>query len=85
MGNTVTRNIRVSTDNSSFPLKKCWSVGEHILVIIDKEIVKRFGINDDSTYVQEEVTDDGILLRVKHAVKGRLDDEGKKVDRGSLS
>ena len=45
------------------------SVGNHIVVIIADETVKRLGINDDSTYVQEEVTDNGILLRVKHFVK----------------
>jgi hypothetical protein len=38
-------------------------------VAIDKEIVNRLGINEDSTYVQQEVTDDGILLRVKQYVE----------------
>jgi len=66
--NTTTRNISGSTD-SYLPLKKCWGVGETIVVAIDKEIVKRLGINEDSTYVQQEVTDDGILLRVKYYVK----------------
>jgi hypothetical protein len=59
----------VSTD-SSLPLKKCWSVGNVIVVAIAEEIVKRFGITGDTTYVQQEVTDDGILLRpVKQYVK----------------
>ena len=57
------------TTDSSLPLKKCWSVGNVILVAIAEEIVKRFGITEDSTYVQQEVTDDGILLRVKHYFK----------------
>ncbi|MGA9149613.1 MAG: hypothetical protein WBZ36_03465 [Candidatus Nitrosopolaris sp.] len=68
MTDTATRNIRVSTD-SSVHLKKCWSVGNVIVVAIAEEIVKRLGINEDSTYVQQEITVDGILLRVKHYVK----------------
>jgi hypothetical protein len=68
MHNTTTEKIRVSTD-SSVHLKKCWSVGNVIVVAIAEEIVKRLGISEDSTYVQQEVTDDGILLRVKHYVK----------------
>jgi len=68
MHSTTTEKIRVSAD-SSLPLKKCWSVGPHILVVIADEIVKRFGINEHGTYVQQEVTDDGILLRVKQYVE----------------
>jgi len=68
MANTATRNISVSND-SSVHLKKCWSIGPHILVVIADELVKRFGITEDSTYVQQEVTDDGILLRLKHYTK----------------
>jgi len=64
MHSTPTKKIRIST-GSSPPRKKCWSIGPYIAVIIADEIVKRFGINEDSTYVQQEVTDDGILLRVK--------------------
>ena len=61
-------NISGSTDRSVH-LKKCWGVGKHIVVTFDKDIVKTFGITEDNTYVQQEVTDDGILLRVKHYVK----------------
>ncbi len=69
MSDDATNKISISTD-SSLPLKKCWGVGKTIVVAIDKEIVNRLGINEDSTYVQQEVTDDGILLRVKQYVKG---------------
>ena len=68
MANTATRNISVSTDSSVY-LKKCWSIGNNIVVVIAEEMVKRFGITEDSTYVQQVVTDDGILLRVKQYVK----------------
>jgi hypothetical protein len=68
MADRTTRNISVSTD-SSVHLKKCWPLGRFILVVIADDIVKRLGINGDNTYVQQEITDDGILLRVKHFVK----------------
>jgi hypothetical protein len=66
--NTTARNFSRSTD-SSLPLKKCWCVGKHTVVILDKDIVERFGITEDNTYVEQEVIDDGILLRVKQYVK----------------
>ena len=44
--------------------------GNVIVVAIAEDIVKRLGINGDSTYVQQEITDDGILLRpVKQYLK----------------
>ena len=70
MDDRTNEKIRVS-DNSSLPLKKCWSVGNVILVAIAEEIVKRLGIAEDNTYVQQEITDEGILLRVKHLFKQR--------------
>ena len=57
MDSTGTKYIRIPND-SSLCLKKCWSVGPHILVIIADELVKRFEITEDSTYVQQEMTDD---------------------------
>jgi len=72
MSDDATNKISISTD-SSFPLKKCWGVGKTIVVAIDKEIVRRLGINEDSTYVQQEVTADGILLRViQYAKEGKV-------------
>ena len=65
MDSTGTKYISISKD-CSLPIKKCWCVGNNIVVTIDKEIVKRFGITEDNTYVQQEVTDDGILLHLKH-------------------
>jgi hypothetical protein len=74
---TTARKIRVS-ECSSAPLKICWSVGPHILIAIADELVKRFAITE-GTYVQEEATDDGILLRIKHSVNKVVDDDAKKV------
>jgi len=44
MSDDATNKISISTD-SSLPLKKCWGVGKTIVVAIDKEIVRRLGIN----------------------------------------
>jgi hypothetical protein len=66
MDSTGTKYISISKDSY---MKVCWPVGRHIVVVIAEEIVKRFGITEDNTYVQQEVTDDGILLRVKQYVK----------------
>ena len=74
MADAATRNISASTD-SSVHLKKCWSLGRLMLVVIADDIVKRFGITEDNTYVQQEITDDGILLRVKHFVRGKPNDD----------
>ena len=36
------------------------------LVIIDKSIIQKLGINDNiTTFVEQELTKDGILLRIK--------------------
>jgi hypothetical protein len=34
-------------------------------VVIDKAIVQRLGINEEETFFEQELTDDGILLRVR--------------------
>ena len=36
---------------------------------IDKKIVMTLGINGDSTYVEQEITEDVIVLRVKQWAK----------------
>jgi hypothetical protein len=77
MDDAATRKIRVS-EGSSAPVKMCWSVGPHILLGIADELVKRFAITE-GTYVQEEATDDGILLRIKHSMNKVVGDDAKKV------
>jgi hypothetical protein len=62
--NTIKKNIKDCTTDS-LPVKKCWSVGKHIVVIIDRTIVQQLGIDADKTFVEEEVTPDGILLKVR--------------------
>ena len=48
----------------SLPLKKAWNVGSNIVTVIDKSLVKRLGINEDNTLFQQQIVEDGILLRI---------------------
>lgn len=58
-----------NTENSSKdfdPIKKCWKIGDIIIVAIDKSIVKGLEINENDTFLQQKVTDKGdILMRIK--------------------
>jgi hypothetical protein len=45
-------------------LKKCWNFGDVTLVTIDERIVKYLAI-DESTVVEQEITQDGILMRIR--------------------
>jgi len=44
------------------PLKKCWKIGNNIVVVIDKSLAEKLGLDEDNTIVQEELLDDGIFL-----------------------
>jgi hypothetical protein len=62
MNSSTNRNIN---SNATFPIKKCWLVGNNIVVVIDKAIVQTLGINEQETFVEEVLIDDGILLRIR--------------------
>jgi hypothetical protein len=47
--------------------KKAWSVGKNIVVVLDKEIVQRLGISEDTTLFEESVVDGGILLKLRRS------------------
>jgi hypothetical protein len=47
-------------------LKQIFPFENKHLVIIDKSIIQKLGINDNlTTFVEQELTKDGILLRIK--------------------
>ncbi len=46
------------------PLKKPWLVGQNTVVIIDKSLVERLGIDENTTLLQQEIVDGGIFLRI---------------------
>jgi hypothetical protein len=59
-------NSSISAINSPInPIKKCWNVGSNTVVVIDKSIVRKLGINENNTLLEEEITQDGILLRIR--------------------
>lgn len=54
----------IAASDIKIPLKKCWKVGTNTVVVIDKSLVRRLGLDEANTMFQEEVVDGGILLRV---------------------
>lgn len=65
MNNSAISNLNNSSkDNKK---KQIWQLGTKHLVIIDESIIQKLGINDNVTFVEQELTDDGntILMRIK--------------------
>ena len=60
------------TPHIKIPLKRCWKVGNNTVVVIDKYLVERLGVDEDNTVFQEELVDGGILLRIVRADHGFL-------------
>ena len=46
------------------PLKKAWKVGQNTVVVIDKTLVERLGINEENTMFEQQLTEGGIFLRI---------------------
>jgi hypothetical protein len=44
-------------------IKPIWKIGTIIVVIIDDSIVKKLGISENDTFVEQTRTNDGILMR----------------------
>jgi hypothetical protein len=58
----------INTTTKQLPVKKSWMIGSNTVVIIDKSLVERLAITEDNTFFEEELTDVGILLRIKRSV-----------------
>lgn len=62
-------NINSLNINNSKPeiCKQLWTVGDKHLLIIDKSIIEKLGITDNSTvFVEQEVLEDNtILMKIK--------------------
>jgi hypothetical protein len=56
-----------STANN--PKKKAYRIADKTIVVIDESLVKSLSINDE-TWFEQEVTEEGILLRLSHKNKG---------------
>ncbi len=60
----MTDNNTIPNDINS-PSKPCFKVGENIIVILDKRIVQKLEIREDNTLIQQQLTGDEILLKVR--------------------
>jgi hypothetical protein len=56
--------VNSNTPHIKIPLKRCWKVGNNTVVVIDKSLVERLGVNEENTMFHEEIVDGGILLRI---------------------
>jgi hypothetical protein len=62
MKNSPNSNLKTS----SRTLKQIFPFENKHLVIIDESIIQKLGINDNlTTFVEQELTDDGIVMRIK--------------------
>jgi hypothetical protein len=50
--------------STKHPIKSVLTVGNVTLVPLEKSIVNRLGITENNTFFQEEVVNEGILLRM---------------------
>jgi hypothetical protein len=64
MNNSAISNLNNSPKNKKW--KQIWQLGNKHLVVIDESIIQKLGINDNlTTFVEQELTDEGILMRVR--------------------
>jgi hypothetical protein len=64
MNNSAISNLNNSPKNKKW--KQIWQLGNKHLVVIDESIIQKLGINDDLiTFVEQDLTDEGILMRVR--------------------
>jgi hypothetical protein len=63
MNNSAVSNLNNSSKYKKW--KQIWTLGDKHLVIIDESIIQKLGINDNLTFVEQEITTDGILMRIK--------------------
>ena len=63
MNNSAISNLNNSPKNTKW--KQIWQLGNKHLVVIDESIIQKLGINDNVTFVEQEITTDGILMRIR--------------------
>lgn len=64
MNNYIIKDLKTSKPNI---YKQLWSLGDKYLVIIDKSIIEKLGITENSIiFLEQEITSDNtILMRIK--------------------
>ncbi|HSF51869.1 MAG TPA: hypothetical protein VLA74_14000 [Nitrososphaeraceae archaeon] len=64
MSNSAISNLNSSPNDKNW--KQIWQLGNKHLVVIDESIIQKLGINDNlTTFVEQELTDEGILMRIR--------------------
>ena len=56
-------NIRINVLPK--PMKRCYRIGSIVIITIDKSIVEKLGIDPNNTIFEQEITGDGILMRLR--------------------
>jgi hypothetical protein len=56
--------LKENKDCGKKVIKKAHRISDKTLVIIDEAIINRLGIDKENTWVEEVVTDHGILLKI---------------------
>ena len=61
-----TTNPDLNSPLEKTPIKLLWSIGPHVVCILDRNIVETLGIDEDNTRVEQHLTKDGnIILRIQ--------------------
>ena len=70
MNNSSNSNLKDSAEI----LKQIFPYENKHLVIIDESIIQKLGIKENlTTFVEQELTDNGILMRIKNFNTGQID------------
>ena len=54
---------------NALPRKRCYLIGSNVLIAIDKSIVAKLRIDPSETTFEQEITEEGILMRMKRIEK----------------
>ena len=54
-----------STEKAISNLRKDIKYKEIFFIVLDKSIVQNQGINENDTFLEQELTEDGVLMRIK--------------------
>lgn len=85
MDNTSSKNIHFSIRGKG-PLKKVHRISNKTLIVIDEALVKLLSINENSTWVEQQATENGILLKVHHFDTEKNNQSINNIDKnGDLS
>lgn len=61
MNRELSEEIRVN----ALPKKRCYRIRSNVLIAIDKSIVAKLAIDPSHTIFEQEITKEGILMRMK--------------------